>query len=128
MPKCRPNPDDASHRTPTGLQMPGNRPFAAGPGNVTAKYGRLHRDAAPLGGDSAEQDFDRHAALLDDCSMSRSANGIQRAMIVRRLQRYYGIQYVQRLIEHVSRRKPTPIKAKITTSGGRDKGAALIPP
>ncbi len=78
-------------------------------------------DAAPLGADPGKQVFDRHAALLDNSRLSQSANRIQRAMIVRKLQRDHGTRYVQRLIEHISRRRATQVRAKIPAGPARDK-------
>ncbi len=121
MPKCRPNLDDVTNRTPTGLKVSGNGRRALESRNATAKYGSRYHDATPLGVDPGKQAFDRHAALLDDSRLSRSGNGIQRAMAVRKLQRDYGTRYVQRLIEHISRRSLTRIQAKSAAGPAWDK-------
>ena len=121
MPRCRPNLDDASNRATTGLTVPGSRRRAVKSGKATAKYWSRQYDAATLGVDSGKQAFDRHAALLDDSRLSRSAKLIQRAMIVRKLERDHGTRYVQRLIEHISRRRSTRIQAKSTVSPAWDK-------
>ena len=73
--------------------------------------------------DSGNQTFNRHAALLDESWLSRSHNGIQRAIIVRKLQRDHGTPYVQRLIEHISRGRAAQNPAGITGSGTGDKKA-----
>ncbi len=69
-----------------------------------------------------------HVALLDENRMSSSANGIHRAMIVRKLQRDHGTEYVQRLIEHISRRRATQVRAGITSRGTRHDDAARLAP
>jgi hypothetical protein len=61
--------------------------------------------AAPrgLGTDFSRETFERHATLLGDSRTSHPANSVQRAMIVRQLQRDYGNRYVQRLVDYISR-------------------------
>ena len=56
-----------------------------------------------LGGDFSQSIFERHAGLMGDGRLSHPANARQRALIVQQLQRDYGNQYVQRLVEHVMR-------------------------
>lgn len=84
------------------------------------------KHAAPLGADIGERDFDRHAALLEESRMSSTVKPIQEAITVRQLQRDHGTGYVQRLIEHVSHRRATYIRAKITGGSSWDKGADRI--
>ncbi len=121
MPKCRPVLDIVSQRASAGLKVPGNRRRVVASGKFTAKSWSRQHDAAPLGADPGKQVFDRHAALLDNSRLSQSANRIRRAMIVRKLQRDHGTRYVQRLIEHISRRRATPVRAKIPDGPARDK-------
>lgn len=121
MPKCRPSLDNGSNRTPTGLWMPKSRRKPVESGKASAKYWGGQHDAAPLGVDTSREAFYHHAALLRDNRLLRSGNGIQRAMTVRRLQRDYGTRYVQRLIEHISRRGPTRFLAKSTNNPPCDK-------
>ena len=52
--------------------------------------------------DSSRRIFETHAALLNESRWSSSVNRVQRAIIVRILQRDYGTTYVQQLIEYVS--------------------------
>ena len=84
------------------------------------------KHAAPLGVDAGKPDFDRHADLLEESGLSRSVNKIQRAITVRRLQRDHGTPYVQKLIEHISRRRSAQIREGITGSGASGMDAARI--
>ena len=82
--------------------------------------------AAPLSIDTGKQDFDRHVALLEESRLSRPVHGIQRAITVRKLQKDHGTPYVQRLIEHISRRRAAQIREGITGSGASRRDAARI--
>jgi hypothetical protein len=75
----------------------------------------------PLGGDFSQSTFERHAALLGDVRLSQLSNTLHRAMIVRQLQRDYGNRYVQRLIDHISRRRATAVQTKLTVGPAGDK-------
>ena len=121
MPKCRPNLDNASDHIPTELKVPGNCRKAVESGEATGSYWSRQYGGGTLGVDSGKQAFDRHAALLDDSRPDRSATRIQRAIIVRKLQRDHGTRYVQRLIEYISRRRATQVRAKITAGPVSDK-------
>ena len=102
MPKCKPNLDDAGNRVPAGLKAPRNCRKVVESGGATGRYWSRRYDAPTSGVDPGNRAFDRDAALLNDSGLSGTANGIQRAMIVRKLQRDYGTGYVRRLIEHTS--------------------------
>lgn len=55
-----------------------------------------------VGSDFGQGTWDSHVALLGDSRMSQPANAGQRQTVLRQIQRDYGNQYVQRLVEHVS--------------------------
>ena len=59
------------------------------------------------GSSLVRQTFDPNVALLERSRLSRLANGIQRAVMVRKLQRDHGTEYVQQLIERMPRRRTT---------------------
>ena len=121
MPKCRPSLDDVGYRSSAEPNAPVDDRSAVGSGIVTAEYWSRRYDAAISGVDSGKQVFDRHAALLEDSRLSGCANKIQRAMIVRKLQRDYGTGYVQQLIERMSRRRATQVHGTSTASPPWDK-------
>ena len=74
---------------------------------------------AQLGGDFSQATFERHAGVLGDGRMSHSSNVSQRAEIVQQLQRTYGNQYVQRLVDHVSRKRIEGVQTKLTEGSQR---------
>ncbi len=76
---------------------------------------------ADLGGDVGQGAFERHAAMLGDSRMSQPAYARQRAALVERLQREYGNQYVQRLIDHVSRLGAQAIQTKLAVGPAGDQ-------
>lgn len=55
----------------------------------------------PLGSGFGDATFQNHVELLSDIRMSHSANAPRRASIVQQLQRSYGNQYVQRVVNQV---------------------------
>ena len=77
--------------------------------------------AAALGGDHSQSTFERHVALLGDSRLARLDNTLHRAMIFRQLQRDYGNRYVQRLIDHISRKRAEPVQGKLTVGPAGDK-------
>ena len=97
MPRCRPSPDNSSNRTAIELKAPRNCWRAVVSGKAATKYWSLHHDGASLNVDLGKQAFDRHAAMLNGGGLSRSANGIRRASIVRKLQRDHGKRFDARL-------------------------------
>ncbi|MCI0438688.1 MAG: hypothetical protein L0177_06100 [Chloroflexi bacterium] len=88
------NQRESLHRKPAQEQTPSSRKADA------AEAGPLPE--ALSGGDFSPRAFEQHADLLGDPRMSRPMYGSQRAAILRRLQRDYGNQYVQRLVEHIT--------------------------
>ena len=76
---------------------------------------------AQLGGDFSQATFERHAEVLGDGRMSHSANVFPRAEIVQQLQRTYGNQYVQRLVDHVSRKRTERVQTKLTVGPAGDE-------
>ncbi len=76
---------------------------------------------AQLGGDFSQATFERHAEVLGDGRMSHSSNVSQRAEIVQQLQRTYGNQYVQRLVDHVSRKRIEGVQTKLTVGPAGDE-------
>ena len=69
---------------------------------------------------------DGYVDLLEEGGLSRSVNKIQRAITVRRLQRDHGTPYVQKLIEHISRRRAAQIRAGMKGNGVRDTDAGRM--
>lgn len=56
------------------------------------------------GVDFSESTFNKHAAILGDPRLGQRMYSVQRASFVLRLQSDYGNQYVQRLVDHVTRK------------------------
>ena len=73
------------------------------------------------GSDLRQGTFERHAALLGDSRMAQPMYHRQRAAIVMQLQRDYGNRYVQRLVDHISRRRAEAVQAKLTVGPAGDK-------
>ena len=76
--------------------------------------------------DAGTQTLERHVSMLAEGHLSRPVNRVQRAIIVRKLQRDYGTRYVQQLIERISRRRLKNIRAEITTVGVRDEDSVQV--
>ena len=72
-------------------------PSAEAPDAVSHWVGQLQ-------GNESQTAFEQHVALLGDSRFSLAANTGLRAQIVRRLQSDYGNGYVQRLVDHVTRK------------------------
>lgn len=72
------------------------------------------------GGDFGQAAFERHAAILGDVRLSRPIYARQRAAIVRQLQRDYGNHYVQRLVDHISRKRAEAVQTKLTVGRAGD--------
>ena len=71
-----------------------------------AKQAGLHRPVEePLDLEPSLETFEGHADLLGARRTHHPNSAMQRAMIVRRLQRDYGTRYVQMLLEYNLRRK-----------------------
>ena len=124
MPKCRSIPGRERNRVsvavPVALKEDGNHGPGAEFGGATRRFWSSRYDAATLSLGSEQQIFDRHAALLEDGRLSRSANGIQRAIIVRKLERDYGAWHVHHLFEYISSQRAAGRRAKNKNSGARD--------
>ena len=69
-----------------------------------------HPREGHLGSDFGQGTFEHHAAILGDSRLSSPANAAQRASLVLQLQRDYGNQYVQRLVDHVSKTKAETVQ------------------
>ena len=67
-------------------------------------------------GSYSQATFQRHAALLGDGRLAKTATAAQRALIVQRLQRDYGNRYVQRLVKHVTEVKASETNSKTLNS------------
>ena len=74
-----------------------------------------------LGSDYSQATFDRHSALLGDRRMSQPMYARQKAIIVQQLQRDYGNRYVQRLVDHISRKRAEAVQAKLTVGPAGDQ-------
>ena len=68
-----------------------------------------------LGSDFSQATFERHAALMG--GMSHSMYARQRANLAQRLQRDYGNRYVQRLVDHIQRKRAENLLPKPIASG-----------
>ncbi len=89
---------------------------------ATGGQERVSHSRRPLlGNDFSQRTFERHAALIGDTRMSRPMYAQQRALIVQQLQRDYGNRYVQRLVDHISRKRAEAVQAKLTVGPAGDK-------
>lgn len=73
------------------------------------------------GSDFSDQTFAKQAAILGDSRMSHPANSAQRASIVGQIQRDYGNQHVQRLLDHVAKYGTSQIQTKLTVGPAGDQ-------
>ena len=85
-------------------------------------------ERARLGSDFSERTFEHHAALLGDSRMSQPMYTSMRAAIALRLQRDYGNRYVQRLVNHISRKRAeAEIQRRVVwTDGDRTNNVDLV--
>ena len=73
------------------------------------------------GGDFGEATFERHVSLLSDRRLSQPAYTQRRAMIVRQIQRDYGNQYVQRLVNRIQTQRAQGVQTKLKVGLAGDK-------
>ena len=89
---------------------------------VTKKTTRASRESSVnTGSDYSDQTFARQAAILGDQRMSQPANAAQRASIVGQIQRDYGNQHVQRLMDHVAENGSPYLQTKLTVGPAGDQ-------
>lgn len=112
--KSRPAP----LREPRRQQRSGRRDR---PGDALDQDPQASHIQAELGSDVGQGAFQRHIALLGDSRLSQPAYARQRAALVERLQREYGNQYVQRLVDHISRMGAQAIQPKLTVGPAGDQ-------
>ena len=79
-----------------------------------------HQRESPTRSDYSRSAFEYHAALLGDNRSSQLSSTLERAMIVRQLQRDYGNRYVQRLVDHISRKRAEGVQTKLTVGPAGD--------
>ena len=72
-------------------------------------------------GDFGEATFERHVSLLSDSRLSQPAYTQRRAMIVRQIQRDYGNQYVQRLVNRIQTQRAQGVQTKLKVGPAGDK-------
>ena len=93
----------------------------AEPNRSTGEEGLSHLPDDLLGRDFSLGTFEHHAQLLSDPRMSHPTGATEKAGIFRRLQRDYGNRYVQRLINHISRKQEESVQTKLTVGPAGDK-------
>ena len=74
-----------------------------------------------LGRGYSQETFERHAAFLTDNMSGRPSNLRHRELVVRELQRTYGNQYVQRLVNHISAKEQGALQTKLEVSQPGDQ-------
>jgi len=105
-------PPSTQRAAPLGQTMSSQGP---GPETQSLPSGGL------LGSDFSQSTFERHAALLGDPRMSHPMYSTKRAAIAKQLQRDYGNRYVQRLVEHIQRRRGEVVQAKLKVGPAGDR-------
>ena len=73
-----------------------------------------------VGGEVSQATFEHHSALLSDPRMSHSMYARQRDEIVRRIGRDHGNRYVQRLVDHIRRKRTRGMRTKLTVGPAGD--------
>lgn len=95
---------------------------------VPGKERVASQSAAEKSGESRSQSsadfdrasFERHAAELGSERMSKPMYALQRSEYVHDLQRTYGNRYVQRLVEHIDRKRKLVLQTKMTVGSADD--------
>ena len=85
-----------------------------------AQQDGFHGPKEQLDLESSLETFEGHADLVGARCSARPNGAMQRAIIVRRLQRDYGTRYVQMLFEYNSRRKAAGLQTADTVGPPRD--------
>ena len=73
------------------------------------------------GGDFSEAAFERHVSHLSDSRLSQPAYVQRRALIIRQIQRDYGNQYVQRLVNRIQTQRAQGIQTRLTVGPAGDE-------
>ena len=121
MPKTGSVRDGAKAPAPTERRRPQGRDNPAESSLVDEQVPLQLSGAALPVSDFGRSAFQHHAELLGSSSLSRPVHSRQRALIVQRLHRDYGNRYVQRLVDHISRRRPEEAQTKLSVGPSGDK-------
>lgn len=111
----------AKSQQPSRQRMPSTDRSQATTGPATGMRELQHPRESLLGSDLSQTTFERHASLLGGRRMSQPAYARQRAVIAQQLQREYGNHYVQRLVEHISRKRAEAVQCKPAVGTVSDK-------
>ena len=85
------------------------------------REGLLPSIETKMGNGLGRDTFESHAALLGDPRMSQRMYAQQRTAIVQRLQRDYGNRYVQRLVDHIQKKRTEGVQTRLRVGPAGDR-------